>query len=115
MKASRVAAVGLLFADQALALLDQALALVDRAAGLNHEHDAARALEQAGKLLNGVRPDNLCAFGFVGHEIVDFRNSAIEYRNLKAVVVHVEDEVLAHDGQANEGDVCVLGHDVRSR
>jgi hypothetical protein len=53
--------------------------------------------------------DNVCPFGFVGDEIVDFGNGAIENRNFEPVVVHVEDKVLSHDGEADEADItrCV--------
>ena len=79
--------------------------LVDGLAGLDHEHDAARALEQAGELLDGMRADDLGALGFVGEEVVHLGDGAVEDGDLEAVVVHVEDEVLAHDGQADEADI----------
>jgi hypothetical protein len=83
--------------------------LVDGVAGLHHEHDAARALEQAGEFFHGMCADNLCPFGFVGDEIVHLGNGAIENRNFEPVVVHVEDKVLSHDGEADEADItrCV--------
>ncbi len=45
--------------------------LVDGVAGLDHEHDAARAFEQAGELFDGVRADDLGSLGFIGDEVVD--------------------------------------------
>ncbi len=79
--------------------------LVDSVAGLDHQHDAARALEQADELFDGVRADDLGALGFVGQEVVHFGDGAVEDGHLEAVVVHVEDEVLSHDGEADQADV----------
>ena len=79
--------------------------LVDGVAGLDHEHDAAGALEQAGKLFDGVRADDLGALGFVGDEVIDLGDGAVEDGDLESVVVHVEDEVLSHDGKADEADI----------
>jgi hypothetical protein len=79
--------------------------LVDGVAGLDHEHDAAGALEQAGELLDGVRADDLGSLGFVGDEVVDLGDGAVEDGDLESVVVHVEDKVLSHDGKADEADI----------
>jgi hypothetical protein len=79
--------------------------LVDGVAGLDHEHDAAGALEQGRQLLDGVRADDLGALGFVGEEVVDLGDGAVEDGHFEAVVVHVEDEVLSHDGKADEADI----------
>ena len=44
-------------------------------------------------------------------EVVHLGGGPVVGDHLEAVVVHVEDEVLAHDGQPDEGDVGVsLGH-----
>ena len=40
-----------------------------------------------------------------------FDDGAVEGGHGEAVVVHVQDEVLAHDGQTDECDVCRLFHD----
>ena len=68
-------------------------------------------LEQADEFFNGVRADDLRALGLVGDEVVDLGDGAVEDGDLEAVVVHVEDEVLAHDGQADEADITgSVGH-----
>ena len=41
-----------------------------------------------------------------------FDDGAVVGHDGEAVVVHVEDEVLAHDGQADECDVALWFHDV---
>ena len=55
-------------------------------------------------------PDDLGALGFLGQELVDLGDGAVVGDDGEAVVVHVEDEVLAHDGQADEGDVALRFH-----
>ncbi len=87
--------------------------LVDGVAGLDHQHDAARALEQAGQLLDGVRADDLRALGFVGEEVVDLGDGAVEDGDFEAVVVHVEDKVLSHDGEADQANITrCFGHTI---
>jgi hypothetical protein len=41
-------------------------------------------------------------------EIVDLRNGAIETATTIAVVVHVQDQILAHDSQTDQCDVTTL-------
>ena len=42
-------------------------------------------------------------------EVVHLLRGPVVGADLEAVVVHVEDEVLAHDGQPDESDVTVSG------
>ena len=79
--------------------------LVDGVAGFDHEHDAAGALEERCELLGGVGADDVGALGFVGEEVVDFGGGAVEYGHFEAVVVHIEDKVLSHDGKTDEADI----------
>ncbi len=83
---------------------------VDGLAGLDHEHDAAGLLEQGGHFLEGVRADDLGAFGLVGEEIVHLGDGAVEGDHGEAVVVHVQNQVLAHDGQPNHGNISFWFH-----
>jgi len=52
--------------------------LVDSISGLDHEHDAARALEQAHELLDRVGSNNLRALCFVGNEVIYLGDGAVE-------------------------------------
>ena len=89
-------------------LLDE---VVDGLAGLDQQHHAARLLEAPHQLLDRLRADDLGALGLVGKEVVDLGDSAVERGHGEAVVVHVEDEVLAHHGQADEPNVSLcLAH-----
>ncbi len=62
-------------------------------------------LEHADELFDGVRADDLRALGLVGQKVVDLGGGAVEDGNFVAVVVHVQDEVLPHHGQADQADV----------
>ena len=44
-------------------------------------------------------------FGFVCHEVIDFRDGSIEANDLEAMVCSVHDQVLAHNGQTNEAKI----------
>ena len=81
--------------------------LVDRLTRLDHEHHAPRALQRLNELGDRVRPHYVRALGFVFEKTVDLRHRAVEYRHAIAVVVHVEDKVLAHHGQAYEADITI--------
>src|SRR5437773_273415 len=55
-----------------------------------------------------MRASDLRTFRFILEEIVDLRNRAVEHGHLIAVVVHVQDQVLTHNGQSNQCDVTAL-------
>ena len=79
---------------------------IDRRAGLHHQHDAARPLEQRRQLLDAVCSHDIGPLGLVGNEVIDFGDRPVEHGNLEPVVVHVEDEILSHDCKADEANVA---------
>ena len=79
--------------------------LVDRRARLHEEHDPPRRLERRAHLLDRVRADDLRALRLVREELVHLRRRPVVRRHHEAVVVHVEDEVLPHHGEADHRDV----------
>src|ERR1700689_405643 len=90
--------------------------LVNRIACFDHEHDAARALQQRGELFNGVRAHDVGALRLNGQKVVDLRDRAVEKGNLKAVVVQVEDEILSHDSESDEADIASwVGHTISKK
>jgi hypothetical protein len=93
-------------------LLDE---FVHRLACLDHEHHPARTLEQFHHLLNGVGADDLRPLRFVGEEFFHLRDGAVVSDDGETVVVHVEDQVLAHDGQPDEGDISLWFHSTGCR
>ena len=82
--------------------------LVDGVAGLDHEHHAAGLFQDLRQFLDGVRAHHVGAGGFVRDEIVNLRDGAIEDGHAIAVVVHIQDEVLAHYREADEADIAGL-------
>ena len=79
-------------------------------AGLDHEHDAARLFEQPDHFLDRMGADDIGAFGFVVEEVVHLRDGPVEGDHGEPVVVHVQNQILAHDGQANDGDISFGFH-----
>lgn len=79
--------------------------VVDGLTGHDEEHHAARSLELGDELLDAVCANNGLALGLVLKELVDLGNGAVEGNDGVAVVGGVEDEVLAHDGKADETEV----------
>ena len=79
--------------------------LVDRVAGLDHQHHAARLLQHLHQFLDRVRAHHLRAGGFVGDEVIHLRDGAIKNGYAIAVVVHVQNEVLAHYRETDEADI----------
>ena len=67
-------------------------------------------LEQADHFLEGMRAEDVGAFGFVGEEVVHLGDGAVEGDHGEAVVVHVQNQILAHDGQTNHSNVSFWFH-----
>ena len=84
--------------------------LVHRLAGLDHEHDAAGPLEQADHFLDGMRADDLGALGFLVEEVVHLGHGAVESGHRETVVVHVQNQILAHNGQPNYSNISFRFH-----
>jgi hypothetical protein len=93
--------------EQREQMLDE---FVHGAAGLHHEHDATGTFQEADHLGQRMGADDLGALRLVGEEGVHLVNRAVEGHDGEAVVVHVQDQVLAHDGQADDGDVSARFH-----
>src|ERR1017187_9946914 len=54
--------------------------------------------------------DDFRALGLVGDEIVHLGDGAIEGRHGKTMVVHVQNQILAHHGQPDKSDVSLWFH-----
>lgn len=80
--------------------------LVYGISGAHHQHDDARLFQAIGEFLQAMGADDLGAFGGALQEFVHFGGAAVVGSDFVAVVVHVEDEVLPHDGKADDADVC---------
>ncbi len=79
--------------------------------GLDQHHDAAGALELGNHFGDGMGAENPGALGLVVEEGVDLGDGAVVGDDGEAVVVHVQDKILTHDGQTDKGDVSLRFHD----
>jgi hypothetical protein len=79
--------------------------VVDGLARHDQEHHAAWLLQLGAEFLDGVGAFDRFAFGFVGEEVVDFGDGAIECNDVESVVSGVEDQILTHNGQTDQAEV----------
>src|SRR5438552_10813207 len=84
---------------------------VDRRTGLDHDHCFPRFLERADEFLHRPRWLNIFAFGFSVRELLRHLPGSIEHSDGEPFRFHVENEVLAHHGQADEANITLIcGH-----
>src|SRR5687767_5366677 len=76
-----------------------------------HEHHhAAGALELRDYFLDGMRANDLRSLRFFGEKFIHLRHRAIVNDDGKSVIVHVQNKILSHDGEADESDVSFRFH-----
>ena len=84
-----------------VALLEQRLQLADhrihRRAGLNHQHDAARARKRGHHLLQRVKRRQVFV-GMLSHDLLGHSAAAVVARDLKTVIRHIERKAASHNG-----------------
>ena len=87
--------------------------LVHRLARLDHQHDLARPLQQLHHLFDGVSAqDGGAALGCVVQKLIDLGDRPVEGDHRVSVVVHIHNQVLAHDCQTDQSDICRLFHNL---
>lgn len=105
----RVGVVGVTTVNDDVTLLEVRLELsnevVDGLTGLDEEDDSPRPLELSAELLNGVGANDVGALSLVRKEVVNLGDGSVVGTDLEALVVHVKDQVLTHDGQTNKTNV----------
>ena len=69
-------------------------------------------LSRRDHFLDGVRADDLGALGLVVEEVVHLGDGAVVGGHGEAVVVHVQNQVLAHNGQPDYSNVSFRFHSV---
>ena len=85
--------------------------LIDRFAGLDHDHGFARFLERADEFFDRARRLNVFSLGASGSEFVGDFSRAIKNGDGKSLRFHVEDEIFAHHGQADQANITLIrGH-----
>jgi len=81
-------------------------------AGLHHEHDLTGPFQQGRQFLDRMgAEDGFASRGGSFQELVYLGNRTVEGYHRVALVIHVQDEVLAHHGQTNQSDVALRLHD----
>lgn len=114
----RVGVVGVTTVNDDVTLLEVRLELsnevVDGLTSLDEEDDSPRPLELSAELLNGVGANDVGALSLVRKEVVNLGDGSVVGTDLEALVVHVKDQVLTHDGQTNKTNVGKLGRHLDS-
>ena len=78
--------------------------------GLDHQHDPPRPFEHPDEFVHGMSAENLRSPGLAREKIVHLGDRTVEDRHRIAVIVHVQDQVLAHDRQPDESDIRLRFH-----
>lgn len=71
----------------------------------DEHHDATWFFQRVDQFLERMRADDVGAFGALAEELVHLLDGPVVRGDDEPVVVHVQYQVLAHDGQADETDV----------
>src|SRR6476646_7394524 len=81
---------------------------IDGRAGLDHDHGFARPCEGADKLLHRGGGLDVFTFPTAGGELLRDRGGPIKDGDAEALRLHVEDQVFAHDGEADEANIALI-------
>ena len=76
--------------------------------GLHHQHDNSWLLESQHHVFDVMVSLHRSSLGFVFKKFINFVAATIAHRDLEAVIVHVEDQVLTHHGKAIKADICFI-------
>jgi len=79
--------------------------VVDRRTSHDQKHHTTRLLELGNELLNRMGSDNGFALGLILEEAIDLGDGSVESNNGEAVIRSVENQILAHDREANETEI----------
>src|SRR5690606_17287778 len=107
--ARRVVEVGVAAVDDDVTGLEERFQrgdhLIDRLTGLHHQHHAAWSRQSGYQVGQRFEAHDLGAGGRTCYELAGHLGSPVVDTYLVAVIVHVEDQVLAHDRQTDQCDV----------
>ena len=84
---------------------------IDGAACADHHHGLTRAGEGCNPFGEAVAADQILVFSSAVDERIHLGGGAVEAGHGEAFAFHVEDEVFAHDGEADDADIRLLLHD----
>lgn len=74
--------------------------VIDSLTGLYEQHYTSWRLQVLAQVLNTVVTFNFCALGLILKKMINLADSSIEDTDLEAVVVHVQNQVLAYIRQS---------------
>lgn len=80
--------------------------VIDSGPCLDEKHNLARPFQFGDELLDGMSALDVGPLGFILKEMIDFASGSIVCYNNKSLVVHVKDQILTHDGKADETDIA---------
>lgn len=76
---------------------------------LDQQHDLPGALQLGDHVLERVGSNHFGVLSLIGEELLDLGHRAVVGAHHESLLVHVEYQVLAHDGQADEGNIRLSG------
>ncbi len=85
---------------------------IHRRSRLDHDLRFPRTLERSDKFLQGFGGDELFAFATSLRKLLGYRRGPIIDGNGETLALHVENEVFAHYGKANQADITGGGHEI---
>lgn len=69
------------------------------------EHDTTRFLQLCTHFFNGMGSNDFGPFSLICKEIINLICSPVMRTYYIPMIIHVKDNVLAHNGQTNQGDI----------
>ena len=75
---------------------------------LHHDHRLAGPCEGSDEFLECLGGNDPLSLGAALRELLGHGRGAVENADGESLALHVEDEVLAHDGEADEADVALI-------
>ncbi len=73
---------------------------------LDQKHNFTWQLQFVHHILQRSSADHFCALGLILQKLVDLLDGAIVRAHHEAIIIHVQDEILTHNGQTDQGNIC---------
>jgi hypothetical protein len=72
------------------------------------EHNTSRFLEFFAHFLNGMGTDDFRSFRLISQKLINLIRGSVVCTDNVAMIIHVQNDVLAHHCQPDEGNICLL-------
>jgi hypothetical protein len=79
--------------------------IVNGFTGLNEKHHSSWFFEFGNEILDAAGTNDGLSLCLVLKKTVNLGHCSVESNNSEAVISHVENEILAHNGQANKAEI----------